>query len=90
MLSPLESALTKNRGRGRLTPSEHSTPSSPSAAWTLVGEAGCFCFSAPPRKKSQDLYVLALFSILLYVILALDEAFFDHLLIAEPQIRDVG
>ncbi len=35
-------------------------------------------------------FALALFLPLFFMILALDEAFFEHLLVAEPQIGDVG
>jgi hypothetical protein len=42
------------------------------------------------RQKPEGKISLRLLSVLLTFCLALDEAFFQHLLVAEPQIGDIG
>jgi len=42
------------------------------------------------RKKPEGRITLRLLSALLFCCLALDESFFQHLLVTEPQIGDIG
>lgn len=62
--------------------------------WIHAQSSGSHCLvlglASHQNKASRDWKVPARSLTLLLVILALDEAFFDHLLVAEPQIGDVG